>query len=270
MDVRKTVRRTFQGPVRDGWKRHKHRLPAGTAETVRRRSLVALDAAGVPIDRNGGLRSWRGPLDVTTSWPGIAEERDDALRGKVFEHLLGPGDGRTLLDLGAGPCQFARRARRLGWKVTAVDGRTERLPDDLDGITFIEADVRGFDTHGYDTIAILGLLYHLTLAEQEALLRSCVGTRVILETQVHTPGYVPPAAEPWGRRIRKVDGLKGVVFPEGDNPMASIGNPTSLWLTEDSLLRLVQRVGFARVELVEPAHHSKYGTRRFLVLDGRR
>jgi hypothetical protein len=208
-----------------------------------------------------------GNMTVKPIWPGIAEERDNGLRGAVFEQLLGDGNGRKLLDLGAGPCQFARRAVRLGWQVTAVDGRTERLPDDLTGIDFIQQDVRTFDVTGYDTIAILGLLYHLPLEDQQKLLASCAGSRVILETQTHTVGYVPPAAQPWGNEVLVIDGLSGVMFPEGTNPMASLDNPTSFWLTHESLLEVIARCGFASATVVEPAHHSKYGTRRFYVLE---
>lgn len=203
---------------------------------------------------------------VRRTWPGVSEEESGRIRGKTFAALVGPGNGRTLLDLGAGPCQFARRARDAGWRVTAVDARTERLPEDMDGITFIEADVREFDPSGFDTIAILGLLYHLRLEEQEALLARCSYTRVILETEVHTPGYVPPAAEPWGREIIRSKGYRGVLFPEKDTLQASIGNPSSFWATEPSLLDMFERCGFRAVELVEPMLHSMHGTRRFYIL----
>lgn len=258
--------RVLIAPLRRWWGSHRHQVPQPVVSLVQGPVKSGLRAVGLAHVAPAGPRG-APSLAIRSTWPGIAEHRDHLLRGLVFEELLGPGEGRTYLDLGAGPCQFARRARDLGWTVTAVDGRTERLPDDLADITFIEADVRGFDTTGYDTISILGLLYHLTLPEQEALLRSCNASRVILETQIHTPGYVPPAAEPWGRRIVKVDGLEGVVFPEGDNPMASLGTPTSFWVTEAGLLTLVERCGYRKVEVVEPAHHSKYGTRKFYVLE---
>lgn len=265
MTIRATVQGLVAGPVRQGWKSVAPRLPDGVADRVSGSAKRGLRRVGLLPGSRGRVHQVGG-LAVTRTWPGVAEELDDRLRGELFDRLLGPGDGRSLVDLGAGPCHFARRATRLGWKVTAVDGRTERLPDDLDGITFVQADVRDFDTSGFDTVACLGLLYHLEAGEQEALLRRSNHARVILETQVHTPGYVPPAAEPWGHRLVTVDGYEGVSFPEGNNPMASIGNRSSLWVTEESLLAMVDRAGFRRVDLVEPAHHAKYGTRRFLVL----
>ena len=267
MPVRQGLQAAIDGPVRRGWKGVAPHLPDGVAARMSASARSGLGRVGLRRTDRG--RTHRvGHLSVTPVWPGVAEDLDDRLRGQVFEHLLGPGQGRSLVDLGAGPCHFARRAADLGWRVTAVDGRTERLPADLDGIDFVQADVREFDTTGFDTVVCLGLLYHLEAEEQEALLRGSNHARMILETQVHTPDYVPPAAEPWGRRIVNVAGYDGVVFPEGNNPMASIGNSTSLWVTEESLLAMVERSGFARADLVEPAHHSKYGTRRFLVLDG--
>jgi hypothetical protein len=214
-----------------------------------------------------GLQPRTTPLEVHRVFPGIAEGLGDKIRGETFSALIGRGEGRTMLDLGAGPCVFARRASQAGWKVTAVDARTERLPEELGDITFIESDVRDFDPSGFDSIAILGLLYHLTVEDQVSLLSRCAYTRVILETEVHTPGYVPPASEPWSRvRVRR-DGYSGVIFTEGDNPMASIGNAESFWATEASLLTMFDRCGYRSVRLVEPMHVSKYGTRRFYVLN---
>jgi hypothetical protein len=126
-------------------------------------------------------------------WPGFVEQVTPGVRTKTFNELLGDGHGRTLLDLGAGPCLFAKRAVLKGWSVTAVDARTELLPEDLYPITFVKSDVRGFDPSGFDTIAILGLLYHLPVDDQVLLLSRCSYARIILETQVHTPEFVPRA-----------------------------------------------------------------------------
>src|SRR4029453_6987527 len=77
-------------------------------------------------------------MEVGREWV-IDPQAPNLARLVTFDALLGPGEGRTLLDLGAGPCLFARRAQKAGWKVTAVDGRTDRLPEDLEGVTFVEA-----------------------------------------------------------------------------------------------------------------------------------
>ncbi len=234
----------------------------------------------------------------------------DKMRVQILKRLLGPGRGRKLLDLGAGPCIFSKVARDQGWSVTAVDGRDDILPDDMDGITFIKADVREFDPSGFDTVLNLGLLYHLPLADQARLLASTSYARVILETQVHTPGVVPEAAEPWGhdlitvrrrgddfaewpspdawiRRFGRFDGAwqrsyprfarraeayQGLVFPEThgvrfENWRASIGNDTSFWQTEPSLLRMFDRCGYEAAKVIEPTLYSTYGVRKFYVLN---
>lgn len=248
-------------------------------------------------------------MDVTSDFV-VIKSTVDRLRVQMMKRLLGPGRGRKLLDLGAGPCIFSRVARDQGWDVTAVDGRVDILPDDMTGITFIKADVREFDPSGFDTILNLGLLYHLPLADQERLLARCSYARVILETQVHTPGVVPEAAEPWGhdlitvrrrhgdfvewpapeariRRLKRFDAMwqrayprlsrrahvyQGLVFPEThgvrfENWRASIGNDTSFWQTERSLLRMFEECGYESARVIEPTLYSTYGVRKFYVLN---
>jgi len=183
----------------------------------------------------------------------------------ILKQVVAPQE-RTLLDLGAGHCKFSVWATKLGYKVTAVDGRTDRLPEDLGTISFVEADVRSYDPRGYGVVAILGLLYHLEIADQESLLRRCCyGAPVIVETQVHVPEMVADDPKDWHKLVER-DGYCGVDFPEGTNPMASIGNKTSFWHTEASMERLFERAGYSRVTVIDPIFASGYGARRFYVL----
>lgn len=183
----------------------------------------------------------------------------------ILKHVVTPQQ-RTLVDLGAGHCKFSIWAAKLGYDVTAVDGRTARLPEDLGSIRFVQSDVRAFDPRGYGVVAILGLLYHLDIADQEDLLRRCChGPPVIVETQVHVPGMVAEDPKPWHALVER-DGYRGVEFPEADNPMASIGNKTSFWHTEASMKLLFERAGFSRMLVVDPIFASSYGARRFYVL----
>jgi hypothetical protein len=185
---------------------------------------------------------------------------------QILKTVVAPQQ-RTLVDLGAGHCKFSVWARKLGFEVTAVDGRTVRLPEDLGDIRFVEADVRTYDPRGHGVVAILGLLYHLELADQESLLRRCChGVPVIVETQVHVPEMVANDAKPWHALVER-DGYRGVDFPEGNNPMASIGNATSFWHTEASMLLLFERAGYVRVTIIDPIFASSYGARRFYVLN---
>lgn len=211
-------------------------------------------------------------IEPTTRPDFGAVANEGALRTRTYAWLLRDviRPGRLMLDLGAGPCVFARRAVQAGYRVTAVDGRRDRVPDDLDPdeIEFVQADVRDHPAGEYDVVSILGLLYHLELDDQARLLRRHQGDcTVILDTQVHFPDAVTEAAGDWAQNIVEVDGHEGVLFPEGDNPMASIGNPQSFWHTEPSLLRMIELAGFERCKVIEPLYVSKYGARKFYVLD---
>ena len=157
-----------------------------------------------------------------------------------------------------------------GYSVTAVDARAVRLPEELDDrIQFFEADVRDFEPpEEPDVVAILGLLYHLPLTEQSDLLERFRGRTVILDTQIHDPHLVTDAAAEWATEfVSTDDGYEGVVFPELNNPMASIGNAESFWHTEDSLLRLAEDCGYETAAPIEPVYVSKYGARKFYVLN---
>jgi hypothetical protein len=196
------------------------------------------------------------------------------IRKNLFRYLLALSvpEGGHLVDLGAGPCIFARIARDAGYLVTAVDARTERKPSDaeLGNIRFVESDVRAFTLAGFDVICCLGLLYHLELADQIELLKKCVaaGVPVILETQVHVQHLVPEQQKgDWIRRMVRVGDYVGVIFPENSNPMASIGNPLSFWPSNETLLRMFADAGVENATVVDPIFQSVYGARRFYLLN---
>jgi hypothetical protein len=199
----------------------------------------------------------------------LASENEGHLRTRTFAWLLETvvPSGTLLADLGAGACIFARRARDLGYQVTAVDGRVERVPDDLGpNIEFIQADVRSFDLDRFDVVAILGLLYHMTLQDQVDLLGRAAGRAVVVDTQIHDSALYTHDAGDWARSsVETEDGYSGVLFPERENPMASLEPQDSFWHTEESLLRLFDASGFAVVQPVESQYVSKYGARKFYV-----
>jgi len=215
---------------------------------------------------------------VTTERSSLAKDRNlqahGTLRAQIFRVLLsnvGKAGGR-LVDLGAGPCLFAKFARDHGYDVTAVDARIDRKPpdDQLGSIRFIQADVREFDLSGFDIIVCLGLFYHFDVDDQLALLRKCAQTRmpVIFETQVHIEGLVPDdLTADWARNVVRRGNYEGIVFPEGTNAMASVVNTESFWPTEASLLEMFQDSGFRDVAKVDPVFSSKYGGRRFYLLN---
>ena len=222
---------------------------------------MMMDGIDGSAESKGAIRVERLTIPVPSDDIGI---RRIATFVHIVKHVVAP-QSRTLVDLGAGHCKFSVWATKLGFEVTAVDGRTVRLPEDLGAIRFVEADVRSYDPRGHGVVAILGLLYHLELADQESLLRRCCyGAPVIVETQVHVPEMVATDRKDWHELVER-DGYCGVDFPEGDNPMASIGNKTSFWHTEASMLRLFERAGYGEVILVDPVFMSGYGARRFYV-----
>lgn len=196
-------------------------------------------------------------------------DHEDRLRTATFSWLLREvvPSGRTLADLGAGPCVFARYATQAGYRVTAVDGRTDRLPDELpSAIEFVQSDVRDFALTGFDVVAMLGLLYHLTLDEQLALLRRAAGSTVIVDTQLHDPDDPAVESLDWARQTVHTDeGYSGVLFPDGATPVSSLRQQQSFWHTEPSLLQLFGAAGFSTVSPIEPAYASKYGPRKFYV-----
>jgi SAM-dependent methyltransferase len=164
------------------------------------------------------------------------------LRLDIFQRILEPLTPGRLLDLGAGHGKFSLIARDLGWKVTAVDARTERMPMS-EGIDWVQADVRDFDTEGFDCICILGLLYHLELEDQLSLLSRCAPTFTIIDT------HVAP-------RVTHVErGYEGYLFAEQtEATTASWGNPWSFWPTEESLITMLHESGYHEVYPLAPSY----------------
>jgi hypothetical protein len=194
-----------------------------------------------PPNRPGAPRAVAEPV----ARPSEAEVGE--LRLATFRRILAALPQGRLLDLGAGHGAFSLIGRDLGWEVTAVDARTERMPM-TDGITWVQEDARRFDVTGFDCIALLGLLYHLGLADQLALLKRCAGTPTILDTH--------HALHP---RIT-VDGWQGRMFAEpGNTPeelaqiaTASWRNPESFWPTRPELIRMLHESGYATVLALDP------------------
>jgi hypothetical protein len=191
-----------------------------------------------------------------------------ALRPQLFasilDHVTSPG--ATLLDLGAGACKLSMFARDLGYRVTAVDARAERVPEELGSIEFVQSDIREFDVNGYDVVCVLGLFYHLTLEDQLDLLARCDASVVILDTQLYEPDLAPPEEQDRFSEAVERGPYRGVLFNEAENQFASWGNELSFWHTERSLITLIRNVGCKRLTVVSPYYASKLGMRRFYVL----
>ena len=220
-----------------------------------------------------------------------------------FRWLLGNEvdvTGKKVADLGAGPCKFSYVAREFGGKVTAVDARDERVPDDVkkqgnertrpsrgwqsgnagatvddqernvvqgSAIEFIHNDVRKVDMEPFDVVIIFGLLYHFQIEDQIEILRRCKGKIVMIDTIVSCPDLLTIyPRRSWEASLVESNGYEGWVYPEKENPMASIGNKNSFWHTESSYCKLFSEAGFGDITAYRPMYLSVNGMRVFYKL----
>lgn len=181
---------------------------------------------------------------------GGADSSTGPLRLKWFTQMLAllqPAPGRAhggrLIDLGSGHGVFALAGADLGWSVTALDARGDRYPDD-DRVEWRVGDVRDVDLQGFDAIACLGLLYHMTLDDQLDLFKRCAGTPIVLDTHVGNGRRSPFALS------EEVEhgGYAGRVFREPEqlerHSTASWGNQDSFWPATRSLYRMLAENGY--------------------------
>jgi hypothetical protein len=173
-----------------------------------------------------------------------------------------------LVDLGAGHGIFSRIAADLGWQVTAVDARDLRFPNDT-RVRWVTSDVRDFDGYegpegsdggtggtGGTVVACLGLWYHLTLADQLALVRRIAPRPLILDTHV-------ARADPADHVVHRTklsqlvqDGVhEGRLYSESGNASqatASWGNTSSFWPTPQTLQHQLADAGYDLVRRLLP------------------
>jgi SAM-dependent methyltransferase len=227
---------------------------AGNADTPTENARLVRRAKGVnqqEVVKTHGLPAPDGSLN----------------KGRIFEAILSPLAPGKLLDLGAGKGNFSMSAASMGWEVTAVDVRTVRWPEVdpqsapeiaalLESITFVQSDIREFPIgrNEYDLICILGLLHHLEVPDQVALIRKCTGTPLLIDTRI-------ASAE-----IDSFDDYRGMLIKEHGETReerdqvatASWGNETSFRHSEESLTRLLRDCGYPIVFQARPPHRREY------------
>ena len=192
----------------------------------------------------------------------------------ILDQLRPKADGDSLVDLGAGPCLFAKLAAKHEFRVTAVDFRPpwnidgSPLPlENLAGIAFVQADACRFDVSGFDVVSIVGLLYHLTLEEQIDLLSRSGGKTVIIDTEVYDEVAMSELARERIVPPANAMGYEGIDWLETDNVWSSKGNRYSFWHTVPSLLRMFENAGVRNVTMFEPLYRSAHGPRQWYLLN---
>lgn len=201
-----------------------------------------------------------------TSWFRTTDRFRDPLgaaRIAQFAAILSGFPAGHLIDLGAGHGIFARVAAELGWRVTAVDARDERYPDDS-RVDWVVSDVREFDDYdGADVVCCLGLWYHLTLEDQRELARRVAPRPLIIDTHVATPTL--PGYQRSNTRLSEVvteGAFTGRVYDEGgleSRPTASWGNRLSFWPSVASLETQLYEAGYELVEQISPPFQADRG-----------
>jgi hypothetical protein len=163
-------------------------------------------------------------------------------RLQIFRTLTARFPAGRLLDLSAGHGRFSQTAADAGWRVTAVDARGDRFPDDH-RVDWVVGDVRDVQVQGYDLIACLGLFYHLTLEDQLSLLARCAGTALVLDTHVDNGRPTQPLSGPV-----ELGEYRGRLFGEElQYSTAAWGNEQSFWPDLESFQRMLASAGYGVV-----------------------
>jgi SAM-dependent methyltransferase len=197
----------------------------------------------------------------------------------VRERLGGQFTGRRIMDIGCLEGYFSIECALQGAEVLGIDGKLLNVRKcefvrsvlDVPRVTFVQGDAMRITRESsgrFDAILALGLLYHLE--DPHAFLSNLAGvcdgfvlidTHIALEDQpeVIKAGWRPDLSElrtftfggkPYqGRLFREF--APGTARDVKDlSPTASLDNELSVWLTENSLVRMLHDVGFAGTEKV--------------------
>lgn len=218
----------------------------------------------------------RLPGDIYTAFDADWYPEHRTIMDVIDHHLGGAYDGRRVLDLGCLEGYFSAECALHGADVVGVDAREinvkkcefvksalalPRLQLALDDAMNVTAEEYGH----FDVVLALGLLYHLddpfTFLAQVADI--CQGflvldTLVALEDGPQTIGEWAPELSGVRNFAFREESYRGRLYREYEagadavqrafSTTASHTNDLSVWLTEDALVSLLGRVGFAQLE----------------------
>ena len=197
----------------------------------------------------------------------------------VNERLGGEWSGRRIVDIGCLEGYFSMECALQGAEVLGIDGKLLNVRKcefvrsvlGVERAKFVLGDamkVARESSGRFDTVLALGLLYHLDdpytfLANLAGLCDgfAVIDTHIALENQ---PESIKGLWSPDLSEIRTLtfagksyEGRLFREFPTGTerdvkdlSPTASLNNELSVWLTEDSLIRMLHDVGFSGTEKV--------------------
>jgi SAM-dependent methyltransferase len=197
----------------------------------------------------------------------------------VHERLGGEFTGQRIADIGCLEGYFSIECAVQGADVLGVDGKLLNLRKcefvrsvlGADRATFVQRDAMEITRQAvgrFDAVLALGLLYHLENPHDflENVAGLCDGfavidTHIALEDQPETikEGWRPELSDLRTFRFggREYEGRLFREFPVGTprevkdvSPTASLENELSVWLTEESLVRMLHDVGFSRTEKI--------------------
>lgn len=199
---------------------------------------------------------------------------------RVVRERLGRNfSGRRILDIGCLEGYFSIECALQGAQVLGIDGKLLNVRKcefvrsvlGVERATFILGDamkVAHESVGRFDAVLALGLLYHLedpyTFLHNVATLCdgfAVIDTHVALDDQPESikEGWRPELSEMRAFTFggRSYEGRLFREFPTGTSqdakdlsPTASLENELSVWLTEDSLVRMLHDVGFSGTEKV--------------------
>lgn len=188
--------------------------------------------------------------------------------------------GLRVADLGCLEGGFALAFAQRGAEVIGIEARPENVDKcrlleehfELANLRFVQADVKTFgreSSGSFDVVLALGIVYHLD--DPVAWLRQVAeATTRVLFVDTHFAPVDDAALRALDPRLRAMGGLEGRLldgweyqgrwFHEYDTEAqrdgmlwASYSNPSSFWLTKQSLLASLARCGF---DLVLEQHES--------------
>ena len=197
----------------------------------------------------------------------------------VQERLSGKFRGRRIVDVGCLEGYFSIECALQGAEVIGIDGKLLNVRKcefvrsvlGVERATFVQGDAMKLtrESHGgFDAVLALGLLYHLEdpytfLTNMAGLCDgfAVIDTHVALEDQpeILKKDWRPELSEMQTFTFggRQYEGRLYREFPPGTardrkdvSPTTSLENELSVWLTEESLVRMLHDVGFSGTDKI--------------------